>query len=57
MVQMAGGSFEMDYDQETAYFKAHCLNYDVVDIFNMMADCALEPRSVTAASVMWWGFL
>lgn len=23
----------------------------MVDIFNMMSDCALEPRSVTAASV------
>ncbi len=51
MVQMAGGEFDMEYDQETAYFKAHCLAHDVVDILNMMADCALEPRSVTAASV------
>lgn len=51
MVQMSGGEFEMDYDQENAYFKAHCLSHDVVDIFNMMADCALEPRSVVAANV------
>jgi len=51
MVQMSGGEFEMDYDQENAYFKAHCLQHDVVDIFNMMADCALEPRSVVAANV------
>lgn len=51
MVQMAGGEFSMDFDQEVAYYKAHCLSHDVVDIFNMMADCALEPRSVTAASV------
>ena len=43
----------MDYDQERTYYKANCLNYDVVDIFNMMADCALEPRSVTAASVIF----
>ena len=42
----------MDYDQENAYFKAHCLSHDVVDIFNMMADCALEPRSVVAANVI-----
>ena len=47
----------MDYDQERTYYKAHCLNYDVVDIFNMMADCALEPRSVTAASVIFLIFL
>lgn len=50
MVQMSGGEFEMDYDQESTYFKAHCLSHDVVDIFNMMADCALEPRSVVAAN-------
>jgi predicted Zn-dependent peptidase len=52
MVQMAGGEFNMDYDQETTYFGAHCLSHDVVDILNMMADCALEPRSVTASSVI-----
>jgi processing peptidase subunit alpha len=51
MVQMSGGEFEMDYDQESTYFKANCLAHDVVDIFNMMADCALEPRSVVAANV------
>lgn len=51
MVQMSGGEFEMDYNQESTYFKAHCLSHDVVDIFNMMADCALEPRSVVAANV------
>jgi processing peptidase subunit beta len=43
----------MDYDQETTYFGAHCLSHDVVDILNMMADCALEPRSVTASSVIF----
>ena len=48
---MSGGDFEMEYDQENTYFKAHCLSHDVVDIFNMMADCALEPRSAVAASV------
>jgi processing peptidase subunit alpha len=51
MVQMSGGEFEMEYDQESAYFKAHCLAHDVVDIFNMTADCALEPRSVVAANL------
>lgn len=50
MVQMSGGQFDMDYDQENTYWKAHCLQHDVVDIFNMMADCALEPRSVVAAN-------
>jgi len=51
MVQMSGGSFEMDYNQENSYFRASCLSHDVVDIFNMVADCSLEPRSVVAASV------
>lgn len=51
MVQMSGGQFEMDYNQENTYFKAHCLAHDTVDIFNMIADCALEPRSVVAANL------
>lgn len=41
----------MEYDQETAYFKANCLAHDVTDVFSMVADCALEPRSVVAASI------
>lgn len=48
---MSGGDFDMDYDQETTYYKAHCLSHDVVDVFRMMGDCALEPRSVVAANV------
>jgi len=51
MVQMSGGDFFMDYDQEGAYFSAHCLSHDVVDIFNMMADCAVEPRSAVASDL------
>lgn len=50
-VQMSGGDFDMDYDQETTYWRAHCLAHDVVDVFRIMTDCALEPRSVTAANV------
>ena len=41
----------MDYDQERTYFKGHCIEYDVTDMFQMMVDCALEPRSVMAANV------
>lgn len=41
----------MDYDQETAYFKAQCLAHDATDVFSVVADCALEPRSAVAASV------
>jgi len=41
----------MEYDQESAYFGAHCLAHDVVDVFGVVADCALEPRSVVTANV------
>lgn len=41
----------MDYDQEKTYFKGHCIEYDVLDMFQMLVDCALEPRSVLAANV------
>lgn len=48
---MSGGAMEMDYDQEKMYFKGHCIEYDVIDMFQMMVDLALEPRSVLAANV------
>ena len=51
MIQMSGGDMQMDYDQERTYFRGHCLEYDVTDMFQMMVDCALEPRSVLAANV------
>ena len=41
----------MDYTQENMYFKGHCLEYDTIDMFQMMVDIALEPRSVLAANV------
>ena len=51
MIQMSGGAMTMDYDQEKTYFKGHCIEYDVIDMFQMMVDIALEPRSVLAANV------
>merc|ERR1711907_671059 len=42
---------KMDYDEEKTYFKGHCIEYDVIDMFQMMVDIALEPRSVLAAKV------
>lgn len=51
MIQMSGGAMTMDYDQERTYFKGHCIQYDVIDMFQMMVDIALEPRSVLAANV------
>ena len=41
----------MEYDQEKMYFKGHCIEYDTIDMFQMMVDLALEPRSVLAANV------
>lgn len=41
----------MDYDQERMFFKGHCLEYDTIDMFQMLVDIALEPRSVMAANV------
>lgn len=48
---MSGGDMQMDYDQEKMYFKGHCIEYDTIDMFQMMVDLALEPRSVLAANV------
>ena len=51
MIQMSGGAMTMDYDQERTYFKGHCIEYDVIDMYQMMVDIALEPRSTMAANV------
>lgn len=51
MIQMSGGDMEMDFDQETTYFRGNCIEYDTVDMFQMLVDIALEPRSVLAANV------
>lgn len=51
MIQMSGGAMSMDYNQERTYFRGHCIEYDVIDMFQMMVDIALEPRSVMAANV------
>ncbi len=51
MIQMSGGDMQMDYDQERTFFKGNCIEYDVIDMFQMMVDIALEPRSVLAANV------
>lgn len=51
MVQMSGGSYDLSFDREVLSAKASCLDHDVVDIFSMMTDCVLEPRSLLAANV------
>jgi len=51
MIQMSGGAMTMDYDQERIMFKGHCIEYDTIDMFQMLTDIALEPKSVMSANV------
>ena len=51
MVKMSGGKYDMEFNRETTVFKTSCLAHDVYDIFSMMSDCVLEPRSAVAANV------
>ncbi len=51
MIQMSGGETTMEYDEETMWYHSFCFEYDTIDIFRMLADCAFEPRSVLAANV------
>ena len=51
ITQMSGGEFEMDYNRENAYYRASCLAHDVVDVFSMVADSALEPKNYVSTSV------
>jgi processing peptidase subunit alpha len=48
---MSGGNMTMDFDQERTYFRGQCIEYDTIDMFQMMVDIALEPKSVLAANV------
>jgi hypothetical protein len=41
----------MDYNRESAFFRAACLSHDVIDVFSMMADCAFEPKNFVSANV------
>ena len=40
----------MDFNRESIWYTGSCLSHDVIDIFNMMADCALEPRNFNSTS-------
>jgi len=51
MIQMSGGETTMEYDEETMWYHSYCFEYDTLDMFRMLADCAFEPRSVLAANV------
>lgn len=51
MIQMSGGETEMTYDEETMYYRTNCFEYDVIDMFRMLADISFEPRSMLSANV------
>lgn len=51
MGQMCGGHIKMQYDQETMFFNASCIEYDVVDLFQVLVDIALEPKAVLSGNV------
>lgn len=51
IAQMAGGNFDVKYNNENAFYRINCLSHDVIDVFSMLVDCALEPRNVVACSV------
>eukprot|EP00347_Sterkiella_histriomuscorum_P001866 403370379 len=44
MIQMSGGDTTLEFDQERLYLKSHCIEYDAVDILNMIVDITTEPR-------------
>lgn len=50
MVMMTGGDYDVTYDRERTLFKASCLSHDVQDVFAMVSDCILEPRSSVTAN-------
>ena len=51
MMQMSGGDMNMTFDREKMYWSGRCVEYNVEDIFNVILDCALEPRSVFAGNI------
>ena len=54
MVQMSGGEFTYEYDQEKTYLKANCLAHDTYDFVQMMADCLLDDKTVIDEEAAQW---
>lgn len=42
---MSGGNLNFDYNRDLTYGSAHCISYDVVDIFSILSDIMIEPKS------------
>ena len=51
IAQMAGGEFEVDYGRESGFYRVNCLSHDVIDVFSMLVDCALEPRNYVECAI------
>jgi predicted Zn-dependent peptidase len=51
MTQMAGSDVDVNYDEETMYYRTYAFDYDVTDMFRMLSDMAFEPRSMMNANV------
>ena len=51
IAQMAGSKYDVKYNNENMYCRINCLSHDVVDVFSMLVDCALEPRNAVACAV------
>ncbi len=51
MTQMAGSDTTLEYDEETMFYHTYAFDYDVTDMFRMLADMAFEPRSIMNANV------
>ena len=51
IAQMVGGEFEVDYGRESGFYRVNCLSHDVIDVFSMLVDCALEPRNHVGTAI------
>lgn len=51
IIQMAGAELNLDYGRESGFYRINCLSHDVIDVFSMLVDVALEPRNSVACAV------
>ena len=55
MIQMSGGEFTMNYNQERMGYGGYCLSHDVYDFAQMMSDCVLDEKTVMdEEAAQWW---
>lgn len=54
MIQMSGGSFAMNYNQEELSWQGQCLAHDAYDFMQMMSDCVLDEKTVMDEEAAQW---